>query len=48
MLPLALIVHGQGAGVSGSDRSYDQGKNPEKFEYLENRGLPFFRRTGPA
>ncbi|MCB1530784.1 MAG: UDP-N-acetylmuramate--alanine ligase [Rhodospirillales bacterium] len=46
MLPLALIVHGQGAGVSGSDRSYDQGKNPEKFEYLEKQGIALFPQDG--
>jgi len=29
MLPLAMILAGKGARVSGSDRSRDQGRNPE-------------------
>ncbi|MGB7408193.1 MAG: Mur ligase domain-containing protein, partial [Pontixanthobacter sp.] len=35
MLPLAQILKGRGAQVGGSDRSFDQGRTPEKFAALE-------------
>jgi len=46
MLPLAQIVKGLGAEVGGSDRSYDQGRTPEKFEWLERHGFTLFPQNG--
>lgn len=46
MLPLALILKGLGHRVSGSDRSRDQGRNPEKFEALEKQGIALFPQDG--
>ena len=46
MLPLALILKGAGAQVSGSDRSRDQGRTPEKFAWLESLGFNLFPQDG--
>ena len=46
MLPLAQIVHGMGHPVSGSDRSRDQGRTPEKFAWLEANGFSLFQQDG--
>ncbi|WP_434781457.1 glutamate ligase domain-containing protein [Aurantiacibacter hainanensis] len=46
MLPLAQIVKGLGAKVAGSDRSFDQGRTPEKFAWLEKRGFALFPQDG--
>ncbi len=46
MLPLALILRGQGAEVAGSDRSRDQGRMPEKFAWLESLGFRLFPQDG--
>jgi UDP-N-acetylmuramate--alanine ligase len=46
MLPLALILHGQGAQVAGSDRSRDQGRTPEKFAWLDSLGFELFPQDG--
>ncbi len=46
MLPLALILRGHGADVSGSDRSRDQGRTPEKFAWLESLGFTLFPQDG--
>ena len=46
MLPLALILHGQGATIAGSDRSRDQGRSPEKFAWLESLGFKLFAQDG--
>ncbi|MEO0698209.1 MAG: Mur ligase family protein [Pseudomonadota bacterium] len=46
MLPLAQIVHGLGHEVAGSDRSYDQGRTPEKFEWLSHAGFALFPQDG--
>ncbi|MEA3263680.1 MAG: Mur ligase family protein [Pseudomonadota bacterium] len=46
MLPLALILKGHGATVSGSDRSRDQGRTPEKFAWLEREGFTLFPQDG--
>jgi len=46
MLPLANILKGMGARVAGSDRSYDQGRTPEKFEWLAERGFELFPQDG--
>jgi UDP-N-acetylmuramate--alanine ligase len=46
MLPLATILRGQGAAVAGSDRSYDQGRTPEKFAWLTTQGFTLFPQDG--
>ena len=46
MLPLAQIVKGLGAEVGGSDRSFDQGRTPEKFAWLERHGFKLFPQDG--
>jgi UDP-N-acetylmuramate--alanine ligase len=46
MLPLALILRGQGASVSGSDRALDQGRTPEKFDFLRAKGIRLFPQDG--
>ena len=46
MLPLAQILKGRGAEVAGSDRSFDQGRTPEKFAALERQGFALFPQDG--
>lgn len=46
MLPLAMIASGMGADVAGSDRSWDQGRTPEKFEWLRRQGIRICRQDG--
>lgn len=46
MLPLAMLAKGRGHKVSGSDRSFDQGRNPEKFAWLEAQGITLFAQDG--
>lgn len=46
MLPLATILRGQGAEVAGSDRSFDQGRTPEKRAWLERAGFKLFPQDG--
>lgn len=46
MLPLALILRGQGYAVDGSDRSLDQGRLGAKFEFLKSRGIGLFAQDG--
>ncbi|MEM6909793.1 MAG: Mur ligase family protein [Pseudomonadota bacterium] len=46
MLPLAQILHGIGFDVAGSDRSYDQGRTPEKFAWLSDNGFDLFAQDG--
>ena len=46
MLPLAMILKGQGAAIAGSDRSRDQGRTPEKFAWLEAQGIELFPQDG--
>jgi UDP-N-acetylmuramate--alanine ligase len=46
MLPLALILRARGAAVSGSDRSRDQGRMPQKFDFLQARGVTLFAQDG--
>ena len=46
MLPLALIVHGRGGRVAGSDRTLDQGRLGPKFEFLRGRGIDLFPQDG--
>ena len=46
MQPLAAILKGRGAEVAGSDRSFDQGRSPEKFAALERQGFRLFPQDG--
>lgn len=46
MMPLALILKGQGHDVAGSDRSLDQGRTAPKFEWLKARGIRLFAQDG--
>lgn len=46
MMPLAMILAGQGARVAGSDRSLDQGRVPTKFAALEALGIALHRQDG--
>lgn len=46
MLPLAIILRGMGHRVSGSDRSYDQGRTPEKFAWMKSQGIELFAQDG--
>lgn len=46
MLPLALILRGQGAIVAGSDRSLDQGRISAKFDFLRAQGIALFPQDG--
>lgn len=46
MLPLAMILHGQGAQIAGSDRSRDQGRTPEKFDWLAKQGIALLPQDG--
>jgi UDP-N-acetylmuramate--alanine ligase len=46
MLPLACIVRDQGNEVAGSDRSLDQGRIADKFEFLKRRGIALFPQDG--
>jgi UDP-N-acetylmuramate--alanine ligase len=46
MLPLALILRARGVEVSGSDRALDQGRTPEKFAFLQSRGITLYRQDG--
>ncbi len=46
MLPLAQIVSGLGHRVGGSDRSRDQGRSPEKFQWLTDNGFDLYPQDG--
>lgn len=46
MTPLALIVQARGAKVAGSDRALDQGRNPDRFEFLRRSGVTLFPQDG--
>lgn len=46
MMPLAAYLVACGHEVRGSDRSYDQGKSPEKFAALEGRGVRLYPQDG--
>jgi UDP-N-acetylmuramate--alanine ligase len=46
MLPLATILKAKGALVAGSDRSFDQGRTPEKRAWLEAQGFELFPQDG--
>lgn len=46
MLPLAMILKARGYQVSGSDRSRDQGRTPEKFRWLSAEGITLAPQDG--
>lgn len=46
MMPLAMILAGQGAKVAGSDRSLDSGRLPTKFNALRALGIDLFPQDG--
>ncbi|WP_029416020.1 glutamate ligase domain-containing protein [Brevundimonas bacteroides] len=46
MLPLAMIVQSRGALIEGSDRSLDQGRTPEKFDWLRAHGVALHPQDG--
>lgn len=46
MMPLAMILAGQGATVAGSDRSLDSGRLPAKFDALRSLGIALFPQDG--
>ncbi|MDG2535101.1 Mur ligase family protein [Sphingomonas sp. HITSZ_GF] len=46
MMPLSMILAGQGATVAGSDRSLDSGRLPAKFDYLKASGIALFPQDG--
>ena len=46
MLPLAMMVQARGNRISGSDRAFDQGRTPEKFDWLRARGVSLFAQDG--
>src|ERR1041384_7160655 len=48
MMPLAMILAGQGATGAGSGRSLDSGRRPPKFGHLERRGIAPPEQIGGA
>lgn len=46
MLPLALILVGRGVAVEGSDRSLDQGRTAQKFDFLRAKGVTLHPQDG--
>jgi len=46
MLSLAILLQDASNEVKGSDRARDQGRSPEKFSYLERRGIELFPQDG--
>ncbi|WP_339913419.1 Mur ligase family protein [uncultured Brevundimonas sp.] len=46
MLPLAMIVQSRGGRIEGSDRSRDQGRSPEKFDWLAAHGVTLHPQDG--
>jgi UDP-N-acetylmuramate--alanine ligase len=46
MMPLAMILRGCGAEVSGSDRGLDAGAVPAKFDALRALGIALFPQDG--
>jgi UDP-N-acetylmuramate--alanine ligase len=46
MTPLALIIQAKGGRVEGSDRALDQGRNPERFDFLRARGVRLYPQDG--
>lgn len=48
MMPLAVLLQKSGHHIVGSDRSYDQGKTPDKFQALKDSGINIFPQDGSA
>lgn len=46
MLPLAMIVQAQGSRIEGSDRALDQGRTPDKFDWLRAHGVTLHPQDG--
>lgn len=46
MLPLAMILTGRNIKITGSDRSFDQGRTLEKKQWLENQGVNIVPQDG--
>lgn len=46
MMPLAMILAGQGTKVAGSDRSLDTGRLPAKFDALRALDIDLFAQDG--
>lgn len=46
MMPLAMILAGQGATVAGSDRALDRGALASKFDALRTLGIGLFAQDG--
>src|SRR5690606_2822685 len=46
LMPLAMIVQAQGGRISGSDRALDQGRTPEKFDWLRAHGVALHPQDG--
>jgi UDP-N-acetylmuramate--alanine ligase len=46
MLPLAMIVQARGVAIEGSDRALDQGRTPEKFDWLRDHGVTLHPQDG--
>ncbi len=46
MLPLAMIVQAQGNRIAGSDRALDQGRTPDKFDWLRAHGVALHPQDG--
>ena len=46
MLPLAMIVQARGSVVEGSDRALDQGRTPDKFDWLRAHGVTLHPQDG--
>ena len=46
MMPLAMIVQASGARIAGSDRALDQGRTPDKFDWLRAHGVALHPQDG--
>lgn len=46
MLPLALILQSRGHQIAGSDRAHDQGRTPDKFDWLQKNGINLSPQDG--
>lgn len=46
MLPLAMIVQSRGGRIEGSDRALDQGRTPDKFDWLRAHGVTLHPQDG--
>lgn len=46
MMPLAMIVQAQGNRIAGSDRALDQGRTPDKFDWLRAHGVALHPQDG--